>query len=127
HIETPSRLEHASDVAEPSVEQQVKGLVGNEVIRQRTILGPHLLMRSLGLLGVAFQVELLVVLIGCREAAVSGGDSVVGARFDANVVRRICIAQMDLRTGEQPVQIFGTAAVAAEQTMIAQYPKIARL
>ncbi len=73
------------------------------------------------------QVELLVVLVRVGKAAVARGDGVVRARLDLHVVRRVGVDQMDRRAVEQPVHVFGLAAVAAEQAVVAKNPEIAGL
>ena len=61
-VEATTRHQHAGHVAEPGREQLVERVVGDEVVRQRPVLGPHLLLRRLGLLGMPREVEPLVML-----------------------------------------------------------------
>ena len=60
-VEPAARHQHAGDVAEPGIQQPVELFVGDEVVRQRPVLGPHLLAGRLGLLRMAGQVEALVM------------------------------------------------------------------
>ena len=64
---------------------------------------------------------------GARERAEAGGDGVVAARLDLDVVGRIGVDQMDGGAVEQAVDVLGLAAVAAQQAMVAQQPQVARL
>ena len=56
-----ARNHHASNVPEPRTQHLVECFVRNEVVGQRTVLGPELASRGLGLLGMALDVELLMV------------------------------------------------------------------
>ena len=69
-----------------------------------------------GLLGMALHVELLVV-GGPLEGGQAGGDGVVGARLDADVVRRVGVDQLDGLAVEQPVHVGCAGAVAAEEAV----------
>ena len=71
------------------------------------------------------QVQLLVMVVG--ERTVAGGDGVVAPRLDLHVVRRVGVHQLDRGAGQQPVDVLGLAAVAAEQPMVAENPQVARL
>ncbi len=61
------------------------------------------------------------------EGAQTGGDRVVTAWFDLNVVRRIGVHQVDGRAVEEAVDIFRLAAVATQQAVFTEQPNIAWL
>ena len=114
-IEAATGFQDASDVAEPGFEQPIELFVRNEVIGQRPVLGSHLLRAVLGL-----------ALAGL-ERAVAGSDRVLAAGFDLHVVRRIRIAKLNLRAGEQSIEVFDAGRVAAQKPVVAKNPKVARL
>ena len=74
---------------------------------------------------MAREVELLVV--ARAEGREPGRDGVVRARLDLHVVRRVGVEQVDRRAAEEPVEVFGTGAVAAEHAVLAQHPEVAGL
>jgi hypothetical protein len=139
-VERTARLEHARGVGEPRQEHLIEGLVADEVVFQRSVLGPHLLRSAFSLGLVAGQVEALVVhsagvggvdgvLLrgGSLEAGQPGGNGVIGARFDLHVIWRVHVHQVDHRAVEQPIQVFGRTAVAAHEPVVTQQPDIPAL
>src|SRR5262245_55598619 len=62
NVESPSRQQHPRQVPEPGIEQLLKCLIGNEIVGERPVLGPQLLQRRFGFLGVACEVQTLVML-----------------------------------------------------------------
>jgi len=118
-VEGPARPEHAGDIAEPAAQQQLEGVGRQEVVGQGPVLGPEPPRGRLGLGGVAGPIQLLVVR-GRLEGAQAGGDGVVGARLDPDVVRRVGVDHVDRRAAQQAIDVLGLARVAAQQAVFAQ-------
>src|SRR5258708_269610 len=127
--ETMAGQKHAGDVAEPGIQHFVKGGVSKEVVGQRPVLGPHLVGGLLALLGVAGEIESVVMTLSFigPKGTVARGDSIVGARFNLDVVRRICVHQMDKRTAQKVVEVLRLTRITAQQTVFAHYPQVAGL
>lgn len=60
-VERAARSQDAGDVPEPGVEQSIERFIGNEVVRQRPVLGPKLSARRLRLLRMSGDIESLMV------------------------------------------------------------------
>ena len=65
--------------------------------------------------------------VAVRERTETGGDSVVAAGLDANIVRRVAVDQVDRLTVEQPIHIFRLAGIATQQPVLPEQPQVARL
>ena len=61
------------------------------------------------------------------EGAVTGGDRVITSRFDVDVIWRVRVDQMNGLAIEHSINIFLLAAIATEQSMVAENPQIASL
>src|SRR5579872_6903072 len=79
---------------------------------QRAVLGTELARGGVGLVREALDVEALMVRRPL-ERRQAGGDGVVRARLDLDVIRRIRVHQMNGGTVEQAVHVFGLAGVRA--------------
>ena len=76
------------------------------------------------------QVQLLMMMVGRLEVTKRrqpGGDGIVAPRLDLHVVGGIGIHQLDRGTSQEPVHVFGIAAIAAEQPMVPKNPQVTRL
>jgi hypothetical protein len=60
-VEGATRLQYAGQVAKPRLQETVELSFRNEVVRQGTVFGPQFPMCGFGFLGMASQVELLVM------------------------------------------------------------------
>jgi hypothetical protein len=59
-IEGPTETHDPRGVREPGQQQRLEGLVADEVVDEGAVLGTELAVGGMGLLGMAFEVELLV-------------------------------------------------------------------
>ena len=124
----PHRLQHgrvvpAVGVAAPDVERRGRAAArgrccrtrrraaasnassDDEVVRQRPVLGPHLLLRRLRLLGVPREVETSGGAWSAWNDDRPAAMALLRARLDLHVVRRIGVHQVDRRAVEQPVHV----------------------
>ena len=123
-----ARHQDAGGVAEPGAEHPFEGLVGDEVVGERSVLRAHLARRGLGLARVACEVERLVVaLLGRGERREPRADRVVAPGFDLHVVGRVGVEQVDARTTEQTIEVGFAPRVATEQPVVAKHPEVAGL
>src|SRR6266849_10043164 len=75
---------------------------------------------------MADQVEFLVM-SAMLERAQAGGDGIVAARLDADVIGGIGTDQVDGCSRQQPIDVVGIPRVPREKPMISQEPKVSRL
>ena len=83
-VEGATGTEHPRGVAEPGEEQRLELRVADEVVDERPVLGAQLAMGGLRLLGMALEIELLVV----ADAALAAGD-VEAAVVEALGIQRL--------------------------------------
>ena len=119
HLEPPPRLEYPRDVAEPGTEQPVELLIGDEVVHQLSVLGPHLL--GGGLILPRVEGEILALVMRLRKRAVPGSDRVVAARLDLDVVWRVGVDQVDRRPAQQVIDVFHAPAVPTQKPVVARF------
>jgi hypothetical protein len=101
----------------------VELLVGDEVVRERAVLGPQL-RGGLALAGVAREIEALVV-ARAGEGGEPCRDGVVAPGLDRDVVGGIGVQEVDRGSREQPIEVLGRGAIPAQESVIAQGPQVA--
>lgn len=126
-VEATTGTQDAGRVPEPRREQRRELVVGHEVVRERVVLGAQLPVGRLRLLGMAGEVERLVMGGGRAERGEARGDGVVGPRLDLHVVWWVGGEQRDGRAVEQPVEVRDAAGIAAQQPVVAEQPQVAGL
>jgi hypothetical protein len=75
------------------MEELLEIFIVQEIINQRSVLGPQLPGGGLGFFGVAGDIEALMVL-GPGEGTEAGRNGIVRARLDVDSVGRIGVDQM---------------------------------
>lgn len=106
-VGSASREQHAGQIAKPGVQQALKFLVGDKVVGQGPVFGLQLPGCPLRFLGVAGEIQRLVM--GCLERTEACRDRIIRAWFDADIIWRIDVDQVDVGAIEQTIHILGLA------------------
>src|SRR2546422_9992436 len=121
-IEGAAGKEDASDVPKPGPEHLLVGSRIEEVILKRPVLRPEAPCGGLRLLRVPGEIKLLVVRL--LKRAIPGGNGVIGAGLDADVVGRVGVDQVNRGALEEPVDVLGLRGVATKETVAAKGPEV---
>ena len=122
-IEGFSWQQYPGQVPEPGVQEFFKVGFGKEVVDEGAVLGAQLFVSGVALARMAADVQPLMM--GGGKGTEAGGDGVVAAGLDFDVVRRIAVDQMDRGASQKLVDIRGLRRIAAQEAMVPQQPEVA--